>query len=339
MSDRNCPRGSIRTGMTILACILGLAGLLSGCARTARAHRIGILVDSNTAETVIDTFKAKMTELGHVEGENTTYTMQRMTADAADQPRIAARLVTEKPDLVFAFPGTSALVMKNAAKGTSIPIVFAYAVIVGTDLIDSVRIPGGNITGVRIPGPEIAIKSLESLLELAPRRTRILVIYDPTYFSTIPTLEALRPAASSFNVALQEVHVTPEQDIRAVLQGLEKSGNAGLDAILFLQDWIPRSEEASGSIVKFADAHRMPIAGGPAAFVKEGGAVLSAATNITDQVNVAASIADRILKGTPAGTISVSSTEPHFYINYTKARQLGLTVPQGLLKQATEIYR
>jgi putative ABC transport system substrate-binding protein len=338
MSGNNHSRDRIRNGWAILVWIAVIV-LLSGCAETPKVYRVGILVGADTMSSAVDAFKARMTELGYVEGKNIAYDVQKSNADPAEEKRISGKFATDKVDLVFAFPGQTARSVKAALQGTNIPIVFANAVIEGTDLVDSVRSPGGNVTGVRIPGTEETLKSFESLLEFTPRFERIMAIYDPNYPTTPSALEVLRPAALSSNVTLQEVHVTRVQDTQAVLQGLEKSGEATMDAIMLLPDTIPRSSEATGLIIKFADAHRVPVAGGPVDVVQNGGAVLSVTSDLVETGGLAASLADKILKGTPAGTIPVVSPQPRLYINYTKAQELGLTVPQGLLKQATKIIR
>jgi putative ABC transport system substrate-binding protein len=338
MSGNNPSQDRIRNGWAILVGIVVII-LLIGCAETPKAYQVGIFVGADTMSIVVDAFKARMTELGYVEGKNIAYDVQKSNADPAEEKHIAGKFVTDKVDLVFAFPGQSARSVKVALQGTNIPIVFANAVIEGTDLVDSVRSPGGNITGVRVPGTELTLKSFESLLEFTPRFKRIMVIYDPNYPTTPSALEALRPAALSSNVTLQEVHITRVQDTQAVLQGLEESGEATMDAIMLLQDTVPRSSEAIDLILKFADAHRVPVAGGPSAVVRNGGAVLSVTSDLVETGGLAASLADKILKGTPAGTIPVVSPQPRLLINYTKAQELGLTVPQGLLKQATEIIR
>ena len=50
-------------------------------------------------------------------------------------------------------------------------------------------------------------------------------------------------------------------------------------------------------------------------------------------------MADKILKGTPAGTIPVASSEGVLRINYKAAQRLGLTIPEGVLAQAAAIIR
>ena len=50
-------------------------------------------------------------------------------------------------------------------------------------------------------------------------------------------------------------------------------------------------------------------------------------------------LADKIFKGTPPSTIPVVTPNQDLYINYKVAQELGLTIPEGLLSQATQIIR
>ena len=50
-------------------------------------------------------------------------------------------------------------------------------------------------------------------------------------------------------------------------------------------------------------------------------------------------IADKIMRGTPAGSIPVSSAEPRLTINYRAAKKLGVNVSEGLLAKADLIVR
>jgi len=59
-------------------------------------------------------------------------------------------------------------------------------------------------------------------------------------------------------------------------------------------------------------------------------------TEIGQEVAV---IADKILKGTPAGDIPVATSNNYLTVNYKEARRLGLTVPEGMLKQAVKVIR
>jgi len=54
---------------------------------------------------------------------------------------------------------------------------------------------------------------------------------------------------------------------------------------------------------------------------------------------LAATLADKILKGTPAGTIMVVSPKNNLRLNYKVIQELGLNVSKGLLSRAKEIIR
>jgi putative ABC transport system substrate-binding protein len=91
-------------------------------------------------------------------------------------------------------------------------------------------------------------------------------------------------------------------------------------------------------ITDFAAAHRLPI-GGAGHFAADRGAVFSYAGNLTEQGRLSAALADKILKGSPAGTIPVVTSETYLRLNYKKARELGLTVPEELFSLAANIIR
>ncbi len=309
-----------------------------GCVKTPRMYRVGILVGSDAMKDVGEGFKTRMTELGYVEGKNIVYDERSSNGDPAEETRIAGIFVSGQADLVFAFPGQTASVVKAAAKGTKLPIVFAIANLEGVDLVDSLRNPGGNITGIRNPGVDSTLKCFERLQELIPSARRVMVVFDPNFSSNSIVLAALRPLASSYGATLKEVPVANVSDTGAVLRGLEKSGDSHVDAILLLPDLIARSPEGFNAVIRFADKHRVPVFGGPKSLLEKG-VVFSAIVDSREHGKLAAFLADKIFKGVPAGTIPVLSPEIQFVINYKKARELGLTVPKGMLMQAAEIIR
>jgi len=72
---------------------------------------------------------------------------------------------------------------------------------------------------------------------------------------------------------------------------------------MLVKDTISRSVEAVDAIFKSAHAHGVPVAVGLAALVRNGGSVLSATCDILDQIKVARSFTDIVLKGDQAGKL------------------------------------
>ena len=328
-------------GIWLVTLVLIVVGnlLVSGCgAEQPKVYRVGILNGFSPFGDIAEGFKAKMTDLGYVEGKNIVYDVQVSNFDPAEEERIVKQFVTDKVDLIFTFATEAAISAKTGTAGTDVPVVFAFAVLEGNDLIESVRQPGGNITGVRFPGPELSVKRFEILHKLAPQAKRVGIIYNSNYPANKSQLEALHPAASAVGITLVEIPVKSVADIEADLQARAAAIDIGLDAILIITDDLSQTPDGWPMISQFAAEHHLPIAGS-AAFEADTGAILSYIPDSFETGGLAAPLADKILKGTPVDTIPVITPESRLRLNYALAQELGLTVDEGLLSQATEIIR
>ena len=311
----------------ILFVAIMISLLLNGCGeQKPKIYRVGILSGSGLFAGIADGFKEEMTRLGYVEGKNIEYDLKKVKGNSVEG------------DLILAFPTSSAVAAKAATQGTNLPVVFAMANIKATALVKSISQPGGNLSGVRYQGPENTVKRLEILNELVPHAKRIWIIYDPNYPTIPATLEVLRPSAVSLGLKLIDIHITSVEDIRAGLQKRALLGNIDMDAILIMPELLSQSPAGWAVINEFAKKHKMPI-GGSTAFSADHGAVFSYVPDPIELGKLAARHADKILTGTPTGTIPVVTAENHLRLNYKAAQELGLTVPEGLLRLASEIIR
>ena len=321
---------------SFLVAVMLLSGCISQTAQTQKVHRVGIISGAEPFASIADGFKTKMNELGYIEGKNIVYEIQKSNLDSEGEKRITKKFVDGKVDLIFAFPTEPAIVAKKASQGTSIPVVFALSGIEGTGLVESVIHPGGNVTGVRFPGPELNVKRLELLQELKPHAKRVYLIYDRNYPYTQTSLEQLRPAAVSMGITLVEDPVNNLEELKAALQ--KRASDIGIDAILIMPEILTQSPEGFGAILNFANENKVPI-GGSMEHTADLGAVFSYIPNNLEMGSQAATLADKIFKGTPAGTIMVVTPESYLRINYRVAKELGLNVSDGLLNTANKIIR
>jgi putative ABC transport system substrate-binding protein len=285
-----------------------------------------------------DGFKDKMTELGYVEGENIIYDYQRTNFEPEKEYEILMKFIEDKSDLILTFPTEVSMAAKAATLGTDIPVIFAIANIEGTDLVESVIKPGGNITGVRFPGPDLAIKRFEVMRELAPNAKRMWVPYQRGYPIIASQMEVLYPVAEAEGITLIEFPADDAAEIKAELDARSKLGDIGFDAIFFIPEPISCTDDAFEVMGKFAYEHKMPI-GGILMEVGEYGSIFGINVDVPKTGRQAAVLADKILKGTPVGTIPVVSSESYLEINYKVAQELGVHVPDGLLGRADRIIR
>jgi putative ABC transport system substrate-binding protein len=325
---------------TLLVWVVVISLLLSGCggAQKPKVYRVGVLSGLDFVADITDGFKAKMTELGYVEGKNIVYDVQKTNFDMDAYKRILKKFVADKVNVIFVFPTEASMEAKAATQGTNIPVVFDFALIEGMGLVNSVREPGGNITGVRYPGPDIAVKRFEIMHELTPQAKRMLIPYQKGYPIVAPQLEALHPAAAAAGVTLIELPADNAAELEALLQGRAKSADIGFEAILLVAEPLAVTPDAFTVMGKFAYEHKVPIGG---ALMSAGGygSVFGVNVNNVAVGKQAAPLVDKIFKGVPVGTIPVVSAENYFQINYKVAQELGLKVSEGLLGQANEVIR
>jgi putative tryptophan/tyrosine transport system substrate-binding protein len=314
--------------------------LLSACgaAQAPKVYHVGIVYTQSTFVNIISGFKAEMTDLGYVEGKNINYDVQLVVPGTSTSLSISKKFVTDKVDLIFAFATSAVVDAKAATQGTNIPVIFAFSTIEGNNLVNSVGAPGGNITGVRYPGADLTAKRFELLIQILPQVKRLYISYQPTYPTAPSALAALRPAAAAAGVTLIESQTAKVEDISADLNARANTGDTGMDAILIMPENLSQTTTGWGAINKFAADHQIPIAGNAVVQAQQG-ALFSYAPDLTEHGKQAALLADKIFKGTPAGTIPVVTPESQLTLNYKVAQQLGITLPDGLLKQANMIIR
>jgi putative ABC transport system substrate-binding protein len=316
--------------------IISIGLLLSGCTASPKIYRVGILSGVDLFAQTTDGFKAKMTELGYIEGKNIIYDLYKSNFEPDKEHQILKKYVSDKVDLIFVFPTEVTIAAKAATQGTKIPILFANVMIEGVDLVNSVREPGGNITGVRFPGPDLAMKSFEIMHELVPKAKRYYLFYQKGNPIVEPQLEALRPVVQSAGIMLIEFPVSTPAELEADLKSHVKWNDPGMDAIFMIPDPLSASPQFINIIEKSATNYKIPYTCG--LNVGEN-AIYSMSTINVSVGRQAAVLANKILMGTPAGTIPVVSAEYWLQINYRAAQKLGLSVSERLLSLADEIIR
>lgn len=328
-------------GRKRLLCILAIFFLLiilsSGCGKK-RVYQVGILSGLDYILMITDGFKAQMTELGYIEGENIVYDLRRSNVNLVEYEEILQDFNKNRVDLIFCYPTEAAIAAKQATTDSKIPVIFDLSNIEGNNIVNSIREPGGNVTGVRYPGPGIAIKRFEIMRELAPEARNMLIPYQKGAPTVPAQMELLYPAAKEAGVTLTEVPAADAVELDELLQALVRAGDDDFDAILFLAEPLTVLPDAFAVLSDFAAERRIPIGG---AIMTHGdyGSVFGVNTDLMASGAQAAFLADKILKGADPSTLPVLSAEIFVQINYKMVQKLGLEIDEGLLSQADEIIR
>src|SRR5262249_23235078 len=142
--------------------------------------------------------------------------------------RFAKELVALQPDLILSHttPTTAALLQQTR----TIPIIFATVTDpVGSGFVPSLARPGGNVTGFTLVEPTMAAKWVELLKELAPRVTRVAMLFNPataTYADYF--LKPFKVAAPSFAVEAVAAPVRDMPELESVVAAQAREPNGGL---------------------------------------------------------------------------------------------------------------
>jgi putative ABC transport system substrate-binding protein len=125
----------------------------------SKVPKIGFLVVPSRAffANRIELFRQGLRSLGYVEGKNIVIEYRYAEGNQGRLPDLAAELVSLKVDVIVA-TGAGGLAAKNATQ--TIPIVFAAVQDpVASGLVDSLAMPGGNVTGLSMLAPELSGKN------------------------------------------------------------------------------------------------------------------------------------------------------------------------------------
>jgi putative tryptophan/tyrosine transport system substrate-binding protein len=305
-------------------------------AQQGAMKRIGVLMpesegsaDSNARIVVFEnTFK----QLSWIPGRNLQIDYRWAMGDIQRMRALAADLVNSAPDALVA---VSTPALASIQKETrTIPIVFvAVSEPVINGFVPSLAHPGGNATGLSNLEPGIGGKWLELLKEIAPRISRVSVMFNlTTGLTTDLFFRAVEAASPRFAVETIRSDVHSLDEIEAVMKGLGSDGTAGL--ILPPE---PFTLSNSKSIVELASRYRLPAVYAFRSFAAAGG-LASYGIYLPGMFRPAAEYVDRILKGERPGDLPVQQpTAFQFVINLKTAKALGLSVPPALLATADEV--
>jgi putative ABC transport system substrate-binding protein len=325
-----------RDFITLLGGAAAIWPLAARAQQSDRMRRIAVLMSfaASDPETQlrVAAFEQGLRELGWVEGRNLR-TEYRYAPGAGELLRsYAAELVRMAPDLILAnsTPVMAALQELRPA----LPIVFVQVTDpVGQGLVSNLARPGGNLTGFTNFEFSIGTKWLETLKQLAPRVTRVALVFNP---DTAPFAglfqRPVEAAAPSFGITPSAAAVRDAAEIERTVDAFAREPNG---ALMVLPD--VSTVNHRDLIIALAARHRLPAVY-PYRFYAASGGLLSYGSDVADIFRRAAAYVDRILKGTSPGELPVQApTKYELVINLKTAKALDIEVPTMLLARADEV--
>lgn len=316
--------------------IAGTAALLVSPRRSwaqGPPRRVGYL---NSAPLYLPNFKVWQDSLrdhGWIEGKNLIVDYRSAEGHAERVAPLANELVALKPDVLVGPSPQEALALKSAT--ASIPIVFAaVSEPVRLGLVQSLSHPGGNVTGLAavVPGHFVG-KGIQILREMIPTASKIAVLVNPgNAMHRLIVAEELPEIAQKLGVTFSVLEATTVEELDIAFAS---AAAQHADAIIPLADVLTVNNVTR--VTALAAEHRLPAIYLFRLFTTNGGLV-SYGTDIADLLRRAGDYVDKILKGTKPADLPVEQpTKFDLVINLKTAKALGITIPNELLIQATEL--
>jgi putative ABC transport system substrate-binding protein len=297
-----------------------------------RTVRIGALVGRRNSIFLPGILK-RLAEHGYVEGRNLL--VEYRSADGLPErfPALARELIAAKCDLIFAIGAEQGARALTDAKSPIPVVIFANEYDpLRAGIASSLRLPGGNITGVFTSQIELGMKRMELMHEILPTAVRYLVLGDAF---TQDQLNTSRNAAHQFRVELiEEIFRAPPYDIEAAFA---RARARRIEALIVLAS--PSLFDLSAKISSLTVEQRLPASVGyPIVNLGETGFLLSFNVDSARLMSRAGDIAASILNGAKPGEIPIEqATQYELVINLRAAKVLGISVPKPVLLRADQV--
>jgi putative ABC transport system substrate-binding protein len=278
-------------------------------------------------------FWDRLRELGWVEGQNIAIEARWAEGRTDRLPALMAEVIGRNPDVLVTYGTPAAIAAKKAT--STVPIVVAVmGNPVGTELVQSLARPGGNLTGLSLGwGEGIGGKFLELLQETVPRLKTIAIIANPENPVDRNLTTELKAVAPARRLKLQIIEV---RDSEALDRAFEQAGRQA-QAVVVIPD--PLFLVHLQRITALARRHRLPSMYGLRDFADAGG-LMAYGPDRAVMFRRAADYVDKILKGTKPADLPIEQpTQYVFVVNLKTAKALGITVPESILLRADEVIR
>jgi putative tryptophan/tyrosine transport system substrate-binding protein len=312
-----------------LALLTAASGAEAAAPAAAKLRSIGFLSETNANSAGLAAIKKALRDLNYVEGETVSFRSRGANGRIEQIDSAAAELLSEKIDLIVAEGVSAGQAARRQTR--SVPIVVA-------SLIEPVR-AAGNVTGATNISPDLGVQRLRLLKEMAPKISRVTVLWHEVNPIPPAYLKQVRKAADSLGVEIDPHRVKSAGQLQATFDALAANKDDGLilePQLLFAQRF--------GDVIALAAKARLATISGVEEFAAAGG-LASYGLNAEQMWHHTAVLIDRIFNmrkpksGQPAELPASQPDKLELVINLHAAGRLGLAIPPDVLKRADKVLK
>jgi putative ABC transport system substrate-binding protein len=278
-------------------------------------------------------FRRGLNSMGFVEGQTVAVEYRWAEGHYDRLPDLVADLIRRQVTVIAATSTPAALAAKKAT--TTIPIVFTT----GSDpvelgLVTNIARPGGNVTGATQITMEVGPKRVELLHQLIPNATTLAIAVNPDNAAVAAVqIRHAQNATRALGLKLEIVQARNEEEFDKAIANLSQRAGGlviGAGDSFFLSE--------SAKLGEITVRHKVPAIFHGREFTAAGG-LMSYGASVAESYLLAGVYTGRILRGEKPGDLPVQrSSKLEIFINMKTTKALGITIPQGLVITADEVF-
>ena len=277
-------------------------------------------------------FRQGLSEGGFDEGRNVAIEYRWAQNQSERLPGMVAELVRRPVTVIVASGGDQSVQAAKAATAT-IPIVATIAFDpVESGLVASMNRPGRNITGVSLFSTALVAKRVEILHDISPNASIVGFLANPSNPSAKADAKIAEIAAQGLGQKIVVVNAVTKSECETAFGSLAGQGVA---ALLIQSD--PFFNSIAAQFVALARRYSMAVIYGRREYVAAGG-LMSYGARLASAYRQLGDYTARILKGARASDLPI--LQPAVFelvVNLKTAKEMGITIPTGLLLRADEV--
>jgi putative ABC transport system substrate-binding protein len=332
-----------RQFLVLMGAGIGSSVVLAACGRkggsgsaTVKGPTIAMLqmVDAPPPNEVRRGFIEALAKAGYEEGKTVNFIQKDAAGELPNGTLVMKQFAGEQAALIFAI-GTPPLQAAMKEIPTTTPVVFAYTsnpwgAGAGTP-------PGGvgqhrsNVIGTIGTSP--VGKELDLARELVPGLKTVGLIYNPGEPNSEFEAKLLKEEAAKRGIEVEEQAVANSGE---VLQAAEALAQKKVQAFVKIGDYA--TIQGFASIAKVGLENKIPVISVDADDIKLPGTLATLGWSYYDDGYAAGELAVKVLKGeSPAKMAFLPLTKIDVRLNKTTAKEIGLTIPETVLKSANQV--
>ena len=311
---------------------IALPLLLNGCDGTKSNGKKTIavtqIVEHPSLNAIRDGIKEELAQSGFEADKTLNWQWETAQGSPSTAAQIAKKFAGDNPDVIVAISTPSA--QSAIAAAPKLPIIFSGVTDpLGAKLISNLQQPGGLVTGVSDLAP--IAKHLDLIQQISPNTKRLGVLYNAGESNSVSQVNLLKASAKGMTIV--EATVSNSSEVATAAKSLVGK----VDSIYIPSDNTIVS--ALEAVLQVGITNKLPVYAGDVDSV-ERGAIATLGFNYNDVGKQTGKMIVRVLNGEKPGTIAVETPKTlNLVINAKAAKQMGITVPESILKTAQKVIQ